>query len=257
MSESTLKFLGLLSIASFNFLIAITRREQVAQVFGKPVYVITDVALLPLSNQDEVSKAIDAAAQSRRADDDISDSDLSDGEGDESKIPEADIDNSPVDEPRPLPPQSHRTSVAEDVIARKGQYGRFASQWFTKQGWTPARTGIPSQLNQSNKDATELVSYPAVKDVVTSNLDDQSATKSAFEKGLKPSSEGDADILPILPKILRATRLILSSRSFFFSYEFDLTRRLALTNGTPQLPSMGNRDSLVRTNSAWEVNQYC
>src|SRR5271167_3705762 len=53
---------GVLSIASFSYLIAITRREQVAQILGKPVYVISGVAVLPLSSQHDANKAITAAA---------------------------------------------------------------------------------------------------------------------------------------------------------------------------------------------------
>ena len=28
-----------------------------------------------------------------------------------------------------------RTSIAEDVIDKKGVYGRFADKWFSKRGW--------------------------------------------------------------------------------------------------------------------------
>lgn len=41
------------------------------------------------------------------------------------------------------------------------------------------------------------------------------------------SSETDLTTSLLLPKIVRSTKLILGARSFFFSYDVNLTRRLA------------------------------
>src|SRR5579871_5801763 len=49
---------GLLKIASSSFLISISRREQVAQISGKPIYSIREVALIPLSSQSDAEQAI-------------------------------------------------------------------------------------------------------------------------------------------------------------------------------------------------------
>lgn len=53
--------IGLLTIASDTFLLCITRKEQVAQILGRPIYVIKDVAILPLSCQAEAERAIKQA----------------------------------------------------------------------------------------------------------------------------------------------------------------------------------------------------
>lgn len=45
---------------------------------------------------------------------------------------------SQVDSPvtRPDGPERSTSNVAQDVLARKGQYGRFAERWFSKKGWS-------------------------------------------------------------------------------------------------------------------------
>ena len=77
-------------------------------------------------------------------------------------------------------------------------------------------------------------------------------------KGSSGQHEGETSTSPrsgsvqnYLPKILRNSRLILSSRSFYFSYDIDLTRRLAgfTTDGTEQV-THESLNPLVRRLSA-------
>lgn len=69
----------------------------------------------------------------------MDDSETESEEGEVSAAVSDDIDD---DEPHPvavdsIPGEHKRTSsVAEDVITRKGGYGRFAKKWFSKKGWT-------------------------------------------------------------------------------------------------------------------------
>jgi hypothetical protein len=74
-------------------LIAITRREQVAQIFGKSIYVVTDVALVPLSSQSEAEKGVAAAVLQMEATADT-DEDSSDTE---STVDESNDVNSAAD----------------------------------------------------------------------------------------------------------------------------------------------------------------
>lgn len=48
---------------------------------------------------------------------------------------------------------------------------------------------------------------------------------------------------PLLPKFLRTTRMLLTSRSFFFAYDIDITRRLGTGNAS-QLPLHKSVDKL-------------
>lgn len=254
------RVLGLLSLASSTFLIAITQREQVAQIFGKPVYVVTDVALVPLSSQSDANKAISAsiASKSRSPDDEAtdSDSDLSDpGDHDDAQSEPEPHDaepETPHDDGRPEQQRSSSsTSIARDVIANRGQYGRFASQWFSRQGWGVGRN-VNSSSATSKKDGPldDQDARPATGSerevpaaAVNAELPREAAQNDETrgkEQALSENSIADA-----LPKILRSTKMILTSRSYFFSYEFDLTRRLALLNGTPKAPSRESLDPLV------------
>lgn len=40
------------------------------------------------------------------------------------------------------------------------------------------------------------------------------------------SGPDNVDTVNLLPKFLKTTRILLASKSFFFSYEYDITRRL-------------------------------
>lgn len=265
---------GLLSLASSTFLIAITQREQVAEIFGKPVYVVTDVALVPLSSQSDANTAIAAsiASKSRRGSNEAATTNAdSDSNSDSEEDPGANADLS--DDPdasqsetdphdaEPVTPlddgdggsssrpeqtrTTSNTSIARDVIARRGQYGRFASQWFSKQGWGVGKSGnSPASSASSKKDMTvdgKDVASPAA--TVNAELPKETAQADGTrekERAISENSVADA-----VPKILRSTKMILTSRSYFFSYEFDLTRRLALLNGAAKAPARESLDPLV------------
>src|SRR5688572_12246125 len=49
---------GLISVSKLGFLVSITRRQQVAQIRGFPVYVITEVAITPCSSREAAEKAV-------------------------------------------------------------------------------------------------------------------------------------------------------------------------------------------------------
>src|SRR5690349_3513041 len=50
---------GLFSVSKqLQFLISITRRQQVAQIRGFPVYVVTEVAITPCSSQEAAEKSV-------------------------------------------------------------------------------------------------------------------------------------------------------------------------------------------------------
>jgi hypothetical protein len=228
-------------------LIAITRREQVAQIFGKPIYVVTDVALVPLSSQSEAEKGIAAAARQRETtadtDEDSSDAESAAGESDDVHSA-AEVDApSPSDDMRTKPERDDTTAttkIAEDVFARRGPYGRFASQWLTKKGWGLPGMRAPSKVAETASEqsktahatSVQQLSATSVKEETSLPPTDDSRPEQARVSGSPGQDNGgsfprEKDIaIPLLPKLLRSTRLILSSRSFYFSYDFNITRRM-------------------------------
>ena len=214
---------GLLTFAPVSYLVAILHREQVAQIRGSPVHVITDVALVPLSSQSDANKAVDRAKESlnidRRStspgDNETSDdgevhTDDEKFEGHNQASSAASVSSTSIEAPGSCPGiAGTRTShVAENVISRKGQYGRFAERWFYKNSWSTA----------------PLADRPAPKDSARTSTIEDSQQQARQSPTSHTTSESIVNNL--LPKLLRTTRMLLTSRSFFFSYDIDITRRL-------------------------------
>lgn len=214
----------MLTVSKSSFLISIIKRQQVAQINGKPIYVITEVALTPLSSKAEAELSIASTRsllQKKDGDHGI-DEDVSDDDTDLAPLQGDDVE----DDHTSLPARSadnikHRrtTSIAEDVISKKGGYGRFAQKWFSQKGWTADQR---RNLGLTNP---EIVS--AAKHDGPSDEDAKIAAADAPIPTEKDHSMDDATAA-LLPKLLRTTQILFgSSRSFFFSYDHDLTRSMA------------------------------
>ncbi|KAI9802115.1 MAG: hypothetical protein M1833_002036 [Piccolia ochrophora] len=255
---------GLLSVTSTSFLVVVSQREQVAQLWGKPVYVITDVAIIPLSSQADAENAIKRTSDSIKkqdkaaSEDDQRASDVSDDANDQVVTDEDERHKHDALAPREpdestiTPEGSHpglpkrRTSVAEDVIGKKGLYGRFADNWFSRRGWSVER-------RRSQGMSTESQSKFGTKGTAKHSPDgtkEQSEISGTSEIGKASVNEGrqhedgrqtptrgvDVDtietmISTLLPKLIRTTKLLFGSRNFFFSYDYDITRPLISQSG--------------------------
>lgn len=204
-----LTLLGLITVSKLSYLVTITKRKQVAQVFGFPIYVVTGVAVTPCTSQ------ADAAASIRRTvrwlDDRPSTADQDAESSDEDvELPAGSIDDidDGASDGGDNDLASSRSSIAEDVFRRKGSYGRFAQRWFSAKGWT---------IDQRR----------------TLGLSDANSSKSpvsASEARKIPANEEEAQqpATALLPKLLRAMYLLFGkSRSFYFAYDIDITRRLS------------------------------
>ena len=259
-------------MASVSFLIAITRREQVAQIFGKPIYVVTDVVLVLLSSQSAAEKGIAAAVRQRETaadtDEDSSDTESAVEESDDVHSAEdAHEAPSPSDDVRTKSDKDDTTAttnIAEDVFARRGPYGKFASQWLTKKGWSLPGMRASSRVLKAIPKPDLITNSASIQRPTTSsttqetnpNQIDSPALEHTLES--KPSRQ-DEDVaspsereytLPLLPKLLRSTRLILSSRSFFFSYDFNITRHMGDPSTLPSKPLLHEDiDPLVHTHT--------
>ncbi|CUS10679.1 unnamed protein product [Tuber aestivum] len=249
---------GLMNVSpASGFLIAITNREQVATIRGRyPVYVVTDVALIPLSSRRDAEAAI-FKARARKfgvgeaESDGATDTDI--GENDDTAV----IDDELQDHVKPdSKSMNHRrqSSIGEDVIGRKGVYGRFAEKWFSKRGWAMDRRraeGLSSDEG-TREEAPRAVtgdtaSAPGEEIIVTKKPENQPAPGTAEvdaisvpanvpegskrENGTVKETEENIETMggevahSLTPKLLYTTRILLaSSRSFFFSYDWDITR---------------------------------
>ncbi|PVH74139.1 hypothetical protein DL98DRAFT_658971 [Cadophora sp. DSE1049] len=211
---------GLLTISKSSFLITIIKRQQVAQIQGKAVYCITDVALTPLSSKTEAERSIaNTQAFLHRTDEDHT-LDESDTDGEEAGLSARfsdDVEDNNMPSSSATTSQSHRrtTSVAEDVIARKGGYGRFAQKWFSKKGWTADQRRNLGMTSAESNIASLDVPNPA----------DLRANPAEVLVPDARSRDSIDVVESLLPKILRTTQILFgSSQSFFFSYDYDLTR---------------------------------
>ena len=150
------------------------------------------------------------------------------------------------------PPQkevSSTSSIARDVIANRGQYGRFAAQWFSKQGWSGGK-GVGTDPASKQVEQPEAIGSAAHEHtaVAKNQPDTSKEPKSQGQEHVKDARRlaTDISITEAIPKILRRTKMILTSGSYFFSYEFDLTRRMALIDGRVEAPTRETLDSMVR-----------
>lgn len=272
---NVIAFAGLLTVAPVSFLVTILSREQVALVRGYPIYVITDVALIPLSSQSEAKRAIVQAQASLKksgqhgasspdgdtSDDDETHVEAGQHEHEDQASPVRSGSSIKEDFSAADPLGSASTSsVAEDVIGKKGQYGRFAERWFSKKGWTTEKRrmqgmsvdgveehGLSSGQGPLFNDSPSKSTSPA-----TSPDGAKTAPQTSDPEKPNVAANSDTpDVAPVnvtntlLPKLLRTTRMLLGSRSFYFSYELDITRRLGTNEKGSEIPLHKSVDPLV------------
>ncbi|EME48020.1 hypothetical protein DOTSEDRAFT_51275 [Dothistroma septosporum NZE10] len=259
---------GLLDLVSSSYLIAITKREPVAQIRQKTIFRITDVALIPLESRDEAQKSINAVrkllqqkatkSSTGETEDECSDDDAS------SIVSVDDVDDAPastqkedpkgevkaLEPPKPGALQKSSTFV-KDVVQDKGKYGRFASKWFTKNGSKDAVTRQQGWTDGKNEGGLTKEQ----QDKMTKALPEG---QSAEEKQRKDANKGETEgtntsttprrhttIEHLTPRILRSTRLYFSSSGFYFSYDHDLSNSLAQhSRTTSDLPLWKRFDPL-------------
>ncbi|KAH9872154.1 hypothetical protein IAQ61_004989 [Plenodomus lingam] len=267
-SQEAHGIIGLLQVANSRFLISICDREPAAQIRGKFVYKITQVALIPLSSQAEANKAIASAQDQLKKSNRFSTTgaDESDGESGEDA---PSVTDSLLDEDAPVTTkgtdmvtgqkgdrdEQQKTTVAEDVMQRKGVYGRFADKWFSRKGWGADNRrlqGLSSEEDLRSRNVPKNVesvmadqpTAPTNPDVISSddrNLLDP-ISPSAIPQA--PGAEKDATTLALLPKILQTTNMYFSSGNFFFSYDYDISHGIGKQTLSSHLPLFKQFDPL-------------
>lgn len=241
--------IGLLAVDPGSaFLVAITGREQVAVVKGSPIYVVTDVALIPLASKAEAEAAVGKAAKKKR-EGPLVGSDTEEGETDvEEEVGE-------VAEELPAGRRTESTSsIGEDVIGRKGAYGRFAERWVSKRGWTADRRRSEGMSSADLEDG-EGLSLGEKPENQPAPIDEDQTPKDA-EVEEEAEAVRNTVTHSLTPKLLYTTRLLLAqSRSFYFSYDWDITRSWGaqVGEGSSSLPLWKRVDSEVSLPGVSEV----
>ncbi|KAL8718733.1 MAG: hypothetical protein Q9225_004174 [Loekoesia sp. 1 TL-2023] len=259
----------LLNIASTSYLVPILRKQQVAQIRGSPIYVITLVGLIPLSSQLEARKAIEQTKKEIQAESDnqpsnnVVDDDSSADEG--SYHSDGHITDDSLKDPKSLSPPYDTTrrksqeadeGVAQDVTSKRGQYGRFAEKWFSRKGWTferrraqgmsPDDAGKPKSTQPQEKSISDRFADGNENSSKEQERQNDTATLQA-SRNVQTNAPNQRDVTStLLPKLLRTTKMLFASHSFFFSYDYDITRRLGNHKAkTPGLPLHRTVDPLV------------
>lgn len=241
-----------------------------AQIRGKPIYKITDVTLIPLASQNDANKAIASAREhvqrhnkAQAAGEDDTDSEdeydapsVTDSLVEESTTAASEVKDAVTGQRGPA---QRETTVAADVIQRKGVYGRFAEKWFSSKGWSAdsRRTqGLSSNDSSTAKNAPpqNVESVPkedqpptslSTSDALPTN--EELAPKEVNPEDIPKALQGqkDATTVALLPKILQTTRMYFSSGNFFFSYDYDLSHSIGLLRPNSSLPLFKQFDPLV------------
>ncbi|KAI2625923.1 SacI homology domain-containing protein [Hypoxylon sp. NC1633] len=235
---------GLFTVSRLSYLITITGRQQVAQVRGFPIYVVTDVALTPCTGRNEAEAAVaNTAAKLRRAStnkiDYESDSE-SESEapsilgGDDADEPGAQSDRETSENRDVSEANGERSSIAEDVIKRRGSYGRFAQRWFSRKGW------MMDQKRNMGLSSLSVDQASASPNKTKREDTDKELSDTVVKEKVDPPPAPTAGE-SLMPKLLRFAHIWLgTSRSFFFSYDIDITTSVAGQSAAagPSTPSL-------------------
>ena len=217
---------GLLSVASYSYLISITQRQQVAQIQGNPVYAITNIALIPTSSRADALRAITQAKEhpsqpepgpedanlassdgEDAADDDedgedgnsLTDADTEGGETDISTAPDSDSQppaHAPGEQEKEgesaRPRGRSINSIAEDVFGKRVRFGRFAASWLSRK-----TLGLPG-FGTVDRDTTEMLlktNDEAANDAAASGVSKEEGDRGEAnaEEPAVPGEEMDQD----------------------------------------------------------------
>ncbi|KAJ5314585.1 pantothenate transporter [Penicillium atrosanguineum] len=217
---------GLLSVASYSFLVSVTQREQVAQIQGYPVYSVTNVAIIPTSSQEDATRAITQA----RKEVSQGDPDL-DPSSDEEDVPD-NVTDGAATEIGSVPTSPTRetfhsrgvsvSSIAEDVIGKRLRFGRFAANWLSRKNLGLPRPGaLEPEVLEPPFDDTPRMSTEGSE---VGDSSTEAIVPQEFGSQSDSNQPGAGQAAELLPKLLRYTKLLFASHNFFFAYDYDLTR---------------------------------
>jgi len=188
---------------------------------------VTNVTIIPTSSQEDATRAI---IQARK---DLSQDDPGfDPESDEEDVPDDATDGVATEIGSAPTSPGHEalhtrstsvSSIAEEVIGKQLRFGRFAANWLTRKNLGLPRPGaLEPETAELPFDDTPRMSTDG------SEAGDAASTEAAVPQELGSQSDtnqpGSDHAAELLPKLLRYVKLLFASHSFFFAYDYDLTR---------------------------------
>ena len=117
------------------------------------------------------------------------------------------------------------TTVVSDVFSKKGGYGKFARNWFgrTNSGGAVGLNATSASSLDKKEAEEESVAHAAEIAAPVPIIDGEISPIAG--EGKVEEEDKDGHVAALLPKLLRTTSLLFgSSRSFFFAYDYDITR---------------------------------
>lgn len=231
-----------------------------AQILGKPIYAITNVAIIPLSSREDAARAIIQAQGAARRDgakdgeDEFEESEAEDSSGSDADSADEGIITSPaVNFDNQESPAMSR--VAQDVFGNKGRNGRFGLNWLSRKRWgITGGSPLPKSDHESSEKEAKRDDGPTKDQPLAPEPEIQTeaeATNVVQEAANDTEAQAQRHDIPskaleLMPKLLRYTKLIFASNNFFFSYDYDLTRRYSSRDPrAAQLPLHVLADQLV------------
>jgi hypothetical protein len=155
-----------------------------------------------------------------------------------------------------------RDSIAEDVMGRKGRYGRFASNWFSKTGWSAGKRSSQGMSSTEPSEVSSLAPVTAAAPTTATTIDAGDGVGVVSPAtGLGTSSSNQKKDIneqtsKLMPKLLRHTKMFFGGRHFYMSYDYDITRRFGVDDpGKAYLPLHRVVDPLVRKESGFTFSQ--
>ncbi|QIW96420.1 hypothetical protein AMS68_001938 [Peltaster fructicola] len=224
--------LGVIDLVSTKYLTLITKREQVATISDKPIYTITDVSYIPLISRTVATGAVEDLSKHTQREQHTSGyaTDESDHVEDEGEHHARSAE----------PPAAVVATAAKRAVQDFRSFGSFAQKWISKGSTTASDPTSPQKLDSSAS------KQPADVHPAQLNEEDPSKALNAEEQDLSLTDDHDSSqsnavrqrqttIDTYSKRILRNARLYYSSKSFFFSYEHNLSLRWSeLTQEGPQ-----------------------
>ena len=211
---------------------------------GGDIFVITGVVAIPLSSLKQANDAIekakaDASAQNAEtAGYDSDHEDLEQGNSLDSYVEGGgqrakDSTSTDANSARSKPSLGSNSPGG----GPRGDYKRFAQGWFSRKGWSPEKDADKRDQTEPGNETNTLNKLLAETTSSNSTIAQSSGCKTTGEAFPGKQAQGSTGETPpsknvegiassLLPKLIRTAKTLFGSRNFFFSYDYDITRRL-------------------------------
>lgn len=202
-----------------------------AQIQGRPIYAVANVAVIPVSSQADALRAITQArkdvTKTEPDRDSESDDDTPDNATDGTETEIGSVPSSPIRERDNFHARGISvSSIAEDVIEKRVRFDKFAANWLSRKNLgLPRPAGVSQNVPESPFNDTPVPSKVNSQAIDEAGEEGETTEPKSIKDDLDGQSKQEqTHAMDLLPKLLRYTKLLFSSHNFFFAYDYDLTR---------------------------------